>query len=260
MIINILFLKLSDVSFSTSFALASPWKSLTFDISADFMYEGISTTFVGSFSPSGSFDLTASIPHVTMDTISTLFRRISHENLSLPNVDVSIGTASFSLSSDNGFSISLDSISIGDYTSFSAGLIITSHNVVIRGDLTTDVIQLGDIELKRAFLQITLEAKGSGKATDVILGGEVAFSTLVFDAAVHLYRSPGRSTKSLEWTLFAALTAKDKTLALSEVVPNVAGTPFDLALTQVVFVAASRDDPSIGNMVTSGYTIYQGTC
>ncbi|TBU56241.1 hypothetical protein BD310DRAFT_931958 [Dichomitus squalens] len=251
-------LVLSGISFSTSFAVSSPWKSLTFGVSADLMYEDISTTFQGSYTPRGSFELNASIRHVTVKTIDTLFRRVSHGDLSLPDLDVTIGAASLSISSGNGLSISLDSVTIGDYTSLDAGLTITPHNVVIRGDLTTDAVQFGDIELKRAFLQVTFEAKGNGKTTDLILGGEVAFSTLLFDAAVHLYRSPDGSKKSLEWTVLAALTATDEAWQLSKVVPEIEGTPFDLALTQVVFVAASKDDPSLGNMITSGFSFHQG--
>ncbi|TBU36569.1 hypothetical protein BD309DRAFT_984853, partial [Dichomitus squalens] len=251
-------LVLSCISFSTSFAVSSPWKSIIFGVSADFMYEDVSTTFQGSYTPRGSFELNASIHHVTVKTIETLFRRISHDNLSLPDLDVTIGSARLSITSGNGLSIGLDSVTIGDYTSLDAGLIITPHNVVIRGDLTTDAVQFGDVELKRAFLQVTFEAKGNGKTTDLILGGEVAFSTLVFDAAVHLYRSPDNSKKSLEWTVLAALTSKDEALQLSKVVPEIEGTPFDLALTQAVFVAASKDDPSLGNMITSGFSFHQG--
>ncbi|TBU39054.1 hypothetical protein BD309DRAFT_970509 [Dichomitus squalens] len=251
-------LVLSCISFSTSFAVSSPWKSIIFGVSADFMYEDVSTTFQGSYTPRGSFELNASIHHVTVKTIETLFRRISHDNLSLPDLDVTIGSARLSITSGNGLSIGLDSVTIGDYTSLDAGLIITPHNVVIRGDLTTDAVQFGDVELKRAFLQVTFEAKGNGKTTDLILGGEVAFSTLVFDAAVHLYRSPDNSKKSLEWTVLAALTSKDEARQLSKVVPEIEGTPFDLALTQAVFVAASKDDPSLGNMITSGFSFHQG--
>ena len=193
-----------------------------------------------------------------MKTIDTLFRRISSDDLSLPDIDLIIGRASLCIASGRGLSISLNSVSIGDYTSLNAGLTITPHSVVIRGDLTTNVVQFGDIELKRAFLQVSLEAKSSEKANDLIVGGEVAFSALVFDAAVHLYRSPEGSKKSLEWTVLAALTVKNDALQLSKVVPEVAGTPLDLSLTQAVFVAASRDDPSLGNMITSGFAFHEG--
>ncbi|CAE6440418.1 unnamed protein product, partial [Rhizoctonia solani] len=115
----------------------------------------------------------------------------------------------------------------------------------------------GAFELKSSIHDVTFEKKGSAKNTDLILGGQVAFSTLVFDAAVHLYKSPDKS-KSLEWTVLASLTVQNDALPLSKVVPELHGTPFDLALTQAVFVAASRDDPSIGNMITSDFSFHQG--
>ncbi|KAF8593814.1 hypothetical protein BDV93DRAFT_529669 [Ceratobasidium sp. AG-I] len=252
-------LELSDISFVTSFALSSPWKSLTFHVSANLDYEDISTTFQGTFSPSGAIQLQASIYNVTMGTIDTLFRCISGDSgeLALPDVDLSIGTATVAVS-NNGFSISVDEVKIGDYTSFGAGLAITSHNVTLNGKLTTDAVEFGDVELKGAFVQITFEKQGSGKTTDLIIGGKVAFSKLEFDAAVHLYKSPDRSAKSLAWTVLAALTVGNNELALSKVVPEVQGTSFDLALTQAVFVAASRDDPALGNMISTEFTFHQG--
>ncbi len=198
------------------------------------------------------------IHNVRFDTIEALFERISKSKLSLPDVDITIGSARLSISSDKGLDIALDKVVIGDYTSVNAGLTITSHNVTLRGDLTSDVIHFGEVELKRAFLQVTLEGKGNGKNTDVIVGGEVAFSSLTFDVAAHLYRSPDSTKKTLEWTVLAALTVGDTSLALSKIVPEVRGTALDLALTQAVFVAASRDDPSLGNMITSGYSFHQG--
>jgi hypothetical protein len=247
-----------NTSFFTSFPLSSPWESFVFGVSADFMYKDVQASFEGSYAPGGSFDLSASISDVQLSTIDTLFEWISKSNLSLPDVDVSIGTVRISISSGNGLGIAFDNVVIGDYTSLNAGLIVSSHNVLLRGDLTSDIIQFGEVELKHAFLQVTLEAKGSGKPTDVIIGGEVAFFNLTFTAAVHLYRSPDLSEKTLEWTVLAALTVADKSLALSKVVPEVEGTPFDLALTCAVFVAASRDDPGLGNMITSGYSFHQG--
>ncbi|KAK7690710.1 hypothetical protein QCA50_005809 [Cerrena zonata] len=152
-------LVLSNIALSASFAITSPWESLTFGVSADLMYESLSTTFQGSYSPGGPFEITASIHDVTFETIDTLFKRISQGTLSFPDLDVTIGTASLTVSSGVGLDITLDHVSIGDYTSLNAGLTITSHGAQIRGDLTSDVIQFGDVELKRAFLLVSLEAK-----------------------------------------------------------------------------------------------------
>ncbi|KAF8593815.1 hypothetical protein BDV93DRAFT_482217 [Ceratobasidium sp. AG-I] len=251
-------LVLSDVSFSTSFALSSPWKALTFDVSANLKHEDVPTTFQGTYSPRGTFELRAPIHNVTLEIINTLFRLISSDDLALPDVDLTFGTASLNLRSDHGFDIVFERVTIGDYTSLDAGLAITPNNATLRGKLTTDVVRFGDIDLKGPFLQVTFEKKGSSKTTDVIVEGTVEFSTLNFPAAVYLYKSLDLSANSLEWTVLAALTVGKDTLALSKVVPEVGGTPFDLALTRAVFVAASRDDPNLGNMITSGFVFYQG--
>ena len=78
------------------------WKSLTFGVSAGLMYDDVSAIFQGSFSPKGSFELNASIHDVTIETIDTLFKRISNGSLSLPDVDITIGTASLTMSSGGG--------------------------------------------------------------------------------------------------------------------------------------------------------------
>ena len=66
------------------------------------MFEDISAIFQGSVSPSGSFELNGFIHDVTIETIDTLFKRISNESLSLPAVDATIGTASLTMSSGGG--------------------------------------------------------------------------------------------------------------------------------------------------------------
>ena len=78
------------------------WKSLTVGVSASLMYEDISAIFQGPVSPSGSFELNGFIHDVTIETIDTLFKRISNESLSLPAVDATIGTASLTMSSGGG--------------------------------------------------------------------------------------------------------------------------------------------------------------
>ena len=58
--------------------------------------------------------------------------------------------------------------------------------------------------------------------------------------------------------MLAALMVKDNSPALSKVVPKIEGSPSDLALTHAMFVAVSRDDPSLGNMINSGFAFRQG--
>lgn len=181
------------------------------------------------------------------------------KELSLPDLDITIKTASFTISSEEGLTISLTEVSIGDHTALDASLTITGHSVLVKGDLTTDDVSFGDIKLKRAYLQLLFESTTDGFKTDAIIGGQVSFSELDFEASVHLYNSPDPDGENqLEWTVLAALTTDGETLALSKLVPDVAGSLLDLALNQVVFVAASKDDPSIGNMITSGYSFHEG--
>lgn len=102
------------------------------------------------------------------------------------------------------------------------------------------------------------------------MGGTVVFSGLTLDVAVYLYPSidPKESSNilmmreaedtadGLQWTIVSAV---DDTLALSKIITQVHGTFLDLALKHVVFVAASCDNPDVGNMIVSGYHFHRGS-
>lgn len=250
----LILVQLSSTSFSTGFSLSSPWSSLTFDVSAFFVYKDVHASFTGSFSPGNSdFELSASVSDFNLKKVAALFEWISNEDVPLPDVEVTIGTATIVVGNTRGLQITLSKVAIDKYTALDADLEITSHKFRIKGDLTSSVIEFGDVQVKRAFLQLEFETSEKIRSTDVIVGGEVSFFSLTFDAAVHLYKERGDASKALQWTVLAALTVKDEFLALSKVVPEVKGTYLDLALRRVVFVAASKEDPSLGNMIVNGY-------
>lgn len=143
---------------------------------------------------------------------------------------------------------------IEGYAAANALLTIGPKGVGIRGDVTsTGSLTFGEVELKRAFIQIDLVkgAEGSG----VALGGEVAFQGLTFDALAHLYKGTGGTT---QWTVLAAITTSTNALAISKLVPELKGTFLDLALTQVVFAAASQDDPQVAALLGVPYQLHQG--
>ena len=243
--------------FTTSLSITEPWNSFEFDVSAAFQYKSTGAIFSGSYASGGAFELTATLQKFDVNSISHLFDFISRNTISIPEVDIKVGSATISISSGKALSIDLQNVEIAGHTAVNASLAINPTGVLLRGDLDSNAITFGDVELKKAFLQVRFETSDSGKKTDLIIGGEVAFSGLTFDAAVHLYPAAGDS-KGIEWTILAALTAGDNSLALSRVVSEVKGTFLDLSLRQVVFVAASRDDPSIGQMIASGYSFHQG--
>ncbi|PVF94618.1 hypothetical protein CPB86DRAFT_712792 [Serendipita vermifera] len=196
-------LELRNVSFSTALPFESPWETFSMDVSAELGYNMTSIVLEGSYAAGGEFSLRAQVDNFDMNTVSDLFESMTHDSVSIPDIDVKIASASMSISSGTGLEIKLQDVNIAGHTSANATLAINSTNVLLRGDLTSDVI-------------------------------------------------------AFEWTVLAALTSGTDTFALSKIVSELDGTPFNLALSQVVFVAASKDDPELGQMITSGYTFQQG--
>ncbi|PVF92097.1 hypothetical protein CPB86DRAFT_239611 [Serendipita vermifera] len=252
-------LKLRNVSFSTALPLKSPWKTFSFDVSADLSYNMTNITLAGSYAAGGEYSLRAQVDNFDMNMVSDLFESMIPDFIDIPDIDVKIGSASLSIASGTGLEIKLQDVNIAGHTSANATLAINPTSILLRGDLTSDVIEFGEVQLRKAYLQVKLDSGKSthGKRVDTIVGGEVEFAGLAFEAAVHLYPSQGEK-KGTEWTVLAALTSGNDTFALSKISSELDGTPFDLALSQVVFVAASKDDPGLGQMITSGYTFQQG--
>lgn len=251
-------LVLHDVSLSTSFSFDSKSPDLSFGLSAQLLYGFTNIVLEGSYGPNGQYALGAQVTDFDMNTVSDLFKLISRDTIDIPDIDVKIGSASIYIASGKEFEISLHNVDIAGHTSANATLAISPTGILLRGDLTSNVATFGNIEVQRAYLQVRLDSKRSphGKRVDTIIGGEVNWANLGLAVGVHIYPSSDNK-KSTEWTILAALD-DGNSFKLSEMISELDGTPFDLDLKQVVFVAASKDDPSLGQMITSGYTFHEG--
>ncbi|KAH9934541.1 uncharacterized protein BXZ73DRAFT_100731 [Epithele typhae] len=247
-------LKLSEVSFEADLVAKAPMKTFSFDVSAVFQYGVTTAVFNGSYAAGGHFSLSATVSNFDIITISDIFESLTGESLDLPDIDFKVGSATVTVASGTGLLIALTDVEIEGHVSANAVLSINSRGAMIRGDITsTDGISFGEVELKKAYIEIDLR-KGM-EDSGVMLGGEISIASLTIDALVHLYRG---ADKSMQWTAFASLTTDTQILAISKVVPALRDTFLDLALTKVVFVAASQDDPLVSGVVTTGYRIHKG--
>lgn len=243
--------------FSCSVPLSDPWKGLTLDVAATFQYSTTVVNFTGSYAPGGACSLQASIQGFDLSSLQQLFEAVQHEPLKTPTVDVTIESAVLSLSSDTGFSASLTNISIAGHGSANAVLSFSSAGSVIHAEL--GIVQFGDITVNSANINLDLEPASSSKPSDAFIYGDVKFEALEINVAVHIYPSaPGVTPKRTEWTVYADLSSSSDTLALSKIAPRLKGTKFDLALKDVVFIAASQDDPDVGTVIPILYQPKQG--
>ena len=229
-------------------------QSFNFLVAATFQYKSTSAIFAGTYAAGGAFSISATVTDFTLASVFEIYESLTGEYLAPPDIDIKIGAATIVVASGSGLAIALQDVQIEGYAAANALLTIGPKGVGIRGDVTSSgSLTFGEVELKKAFIQIDLVkgAEGSG----VAVGGSVAFQGLTFDALAHLYKGTGGAT---QWTVLAAVTTGTNALAISKLVPELKGTFLDLALTQVVFAAASQDDSQVAALLGVPYQLHQG--
>jgi hypothetical protein len=214
-----------------------------------------SAIFVGSYSSGGEFSLTAELDKFSLSSVNDIYQSLTGDSLAFPNVNVEIETATMSITSHGGLTVALQGVRIEGHSAVSANALleIGPTGVLIRGDIGGDDISFGEVDLKKAYIQVDLR-KGTG-GSGVMIGGEVNFEGMTLDALVHLYKG---ANKGLEWTIFASLSTSGDVLALSKLVPELKGTFLDLALTEACFVVASQDDPQVATITHTPYSFHKG--
>jgi hypothetical protein len=222
-----------------------------------FSYKLTYTTFTGSYIPTKEFILSSYLPDFTMQNLAELFEHVSGDYIRVPEVDIRIGGATIYLgSSKKNLRVTLHDFEIAGHKAKKAQVSILPKTVLISGKLDCKIIPFGDVQLHDPELHILMESRYSvaGRRTDTTIRGNAKLENnpLTFPAAALLYVPPG--SKNTEWTVMATLTDRDlPVLQLSKVVPQVAGNSLDLSLKDVIFVAASKDDPNTGHMIISHY-------
>ncbi|KAG8860085.1 hypothetical protein FRB96_004108 [Tulasnella sp. 330] len=250
-------LSLDDVVFTTRFKLASPWQGLTFNVSAVYYYGDTLVTFTGYHSPDGAFSLTAPLQDFSLSHANDLFKTLIGDTVALPSIDIQIESASANIS-DKGFVVYLHNVKIAEHTAPDATLTISPTGLSLKGKLSQDTINYMGVQVREAAYNIAIEKTTSTKSTDVAIAGKVRFGQLDFDVAVHLYPSE-KATRGIAYSVLAAIEPKGKPmLEIADIVPAARGTTMNLPLSQATFVVASQDNPSLGGMITSGYTFKQG--
>ncbi|KAF8434528.1 hypothetical protein L210DRAFT_3410298 [Boletus edulis BED1] len=248
-------LLLEDVVFGTTFSTTSPWKSFSFDVSATFSYMSSQAYLRGSYAAGGHFSLTAELDNFGTDEISDLFFAIFSDSLTLPDFDVHVGSAILSIVSGQGLTISLLDVNVAGYTAASIEVALSPSGASLSGALSSSTITFGDVELRDALIKLSFWITGKKKNVEFILGGTlgVDFLDLTVGAIVHLYPGEG----GVEWAVVAVLNAPSRPFALSDVVPAVQDSFVDFSLRNAVFIAASKDDPLVGQSFP-GYPVRKG--
>lgn len=247
--------QLEDVLFTTTFATTSPWKSFAFDISATLSYLSSQAYLRGSYASGGQFALTAQLDNFGVDEIHQLFITLFNDTLALPSWDLNFESATLSIVSGQGFTLSLHNVVVAGYAALEVQVAFTSTGVSFSGALSESEIKLGDVAIKNAVIQLAFWSSQKGKAAEVMLAGTlgVDFLSATISAAVHLYPSD----KGVEWAVVAELKASQRPFAIADIVSDLKGTFLDFSLADAVFITASKDDPLIGQLYPQ-YHVQQG--
>ncbi|KZT52898.1 hypothetical protein CALCODRAFT_458663 [Calocera cornea HHB12733] len=250
-------LTLTDVAVTASFGITTPLSTFNFGVLAMFEHGATKAYFEGSYAAGGGFAISATVSDFTLNNVFDLADRFTGAQIKLPSAQVTIGSATIAVASGSGLTVALQNVQFGEYMAADATLTLSKTGISLRGDITShDVLTFGEVEVKKAFIQIDFQSVNGAKETDVLLGGEVTIESLTIDAAIHVYED----ATGPQWTIYAALTTAGNSLALSKLVSELHGTFLDLSLTQVSFCAASKDDPLMQSFIFSStpYAFHQG--
>ncbi|KZT39494.1 hypothetical protein SISSUDRAFT_1061095 [Sistotremastrum suecicum HHB10207 ss-3] len=257
-------LTLQEVSLSVELNYEVSNKELTFDISAVIDAGDTSVYLEGSLSTNGDFYLTATADDLGLSGINDLFFHLFGEDLTAPDVDIYIGEATITISKDKGFSLQIHDLQIGEHTSDYASVSFGSKGAVLKASLTDDVLKFGELQVTKAFAQVSFGRFETEAKADVLLGGEFEWEGYIFDVGVHVYTSTdGKDT--LEYTIYGQFsrtsdgTSLSSSFPLSTLVSVLKGNPLgDIVIENVALIIASCDDPEFGVLNHSGYPVLKG--
>ncbi|KAG8711415.1 hypothetical protein FRC08_015924, partial [Ceratobasidium sp. 394] len=255
-------INLDMVQLSASFGWTKPLETLDFALRAHLRAGSASALVSGTYSAGGNYSISAYVENLGCEGVIDLFRHYTGEELSLPShVDITIGSASIEIAKGKGLSITVDKLEFDSYTSANATIDLSSKGVLVEAKV--DRIKLPDdlgVSLVSAYMKVSFEKEDSGKSTDVALGGQVeldGFRVPAISAGVHLYKAS--SSKKLEWTVYGTFTELGNTTTLGELFPQTQKTFLaDFALQDLMFIAASKDDPTLSSLNPKKYPIKRG--
>lgn len=264
LIIDVCLLQLEAVSLAVFLDLLQPRDSLTFDVRAELAVDETETTVIlsGSYTVGGQYALEGIIRDFGVGGVVNFFGRHFEGQLSVPpDLDIHIGSASVSFSSDGGFKFEIDSLAFDSYTAEEAKIQMSSAGVVIDSKIAdVKFPEVDIILLKQASIHIAFEKVNSQRSTDVALAGEIEVEGLnvtQISAAVHLYKAPG--AERMDWTVYGKFTQLGDAPPLGSLIYSLRGTFLEnISLQDLMFVAASNDDPVLSSMNPQKYHITKG--
>ncbi|KAF9463146.1 hypothetical protein BDZ94DRAFT_1322048 [Collybia nuda] len=248
-------LVLEDTLFTLSFPSSKPWRSFAFDVSATFWYLTSPVSLMGSYASDGQFSLTAGFDKFGTEEIDSIFSTLFSDSLSLPDFAVEIGSASLSVVSGTGLSVSLFDVVIADYTARKITVTFNTSGASLSGALSSKLLPFGEVGLRNGVVQLAFWSSNKKKQVEFMLGGLLTVDFLGVDvkAVVHLYPIRG----GFAWAVLAELAASQQPFAISDVVRDIKDSFLDFSLKNVLFIATPQDNLAVENLYPE-YRIRKG--
>ncbi|KAK7047573.1 hypothetical protein VNI00_006341 [Paramarasmius palmivorus] len=251
---------LETVTFSSSFDISSPLKTLDLSISAVLDAQPTVATLIGTYSVGGAITLSADIRNFTVNSIVDLYDKFSGEEVVLPD-EFSVGDASITISSTDGLSIVVQDVKYGGYNATTAALHFGPNGVTIKGEMQNiDFPEFG-VKLVDVIVNASLTKYGSTKSSSVELDVVVQLDGVQglpkIAGTVHVYKEP--QDVQLQWTVYGEFDGLGKSATLGAVFPEMKGTFLaDVVLDDLAVVVASKNEPALSTMNPLKYPIKQG--
>ncbi|KAG9119488.1 hypothetical protein FRC07_005468 [Ceratobasidium sp. 392] len=253
---------LDMVRLSAGFDASSPMQSLDCSLTAHLRADSISALVIGTYKSSNDYTVSAYVQDLGCEGVADLYRHHTGEELAIPtHVDITIGSASIEISKTEGLTIKVDKLEFDHYSSVDALLKLSSSGVQIQASVK-DIVLPGNlgVTLVSAYMRASFEKEGSSRSSDVSLGGKVKLAGVqvpAISAGVHLYKTS--SSEHLDWTVYGTFVDLGNTTTLGDLFPEVRKTFLEnFALEDLMFIAASKDDPSISDLNPQKYPIKKG--
>ncbi|KAG5219351.1 chromosome segregation atpases protein [Salix suchowensis] len=255
-------LKLNNVSAHINFQLGKTIRPKAFDIgiSAEFDLDSTVVGVSGTCASSGQCELTAWLADFSLENLAQVYRYIFGGDLKQPDVEVTFGDFSLSLSTSTGVKATFGNIEIDKkYKIEEASVKLARDGVELRACYSGKVNVASGIDIDEAQIALSL---GTGNQKSYFwINGKTSWSSasvatpLQFEVSAYFYKDKGGSS---QYVLLGAVSGMDKWTfgsLLKESCPDVLS---DIGLTALSMLVASSNDIELGPLKPAQYKVQKG--
>ncbi|KAF4576311.1 hypothetical protein EYR36_004288 [Pleurotus pulmonarius] len=252
-------LKLNNVSALINFQLG---KTKAFDIglSAEFDLDSTVIGVSGTCASSGQCELTASLTNFSLENLAQVYRYIFGGDLKQPDVEVTFGEFSLSLSTSSGVEATFSNVEIDKkYTIEEASAKLARDGVELRASYSGKINVAPGVDIDEA--QVALSFGTGNQKSYFWINGKTSWSSssiatsLQFDVSAYFYKDKGGSS---QYVLLGAVSGMDKWTFGSLLKDSCPDVLSNIGLTALSMLVASSNDIELGPLKPAQYKVQKG--